>query len=241
MDPNKIVDQCIDTRAERWDEGIKGIFVYNDPENLSMALQIIIDVLLSSRPGEVEYEEDHLIPIFFSNPDLLWKTQYPFGRFGGAIRLALEALYVARLQSLGVNQSSVARRLEQWIQYGKPEVTQFGYAQQQLQGLAEATGGGKIARYYMIGDNPHSDMQGCTNMNAYLREEASARPPEEASETLGAVSWLGVLVRTGVYSDGDDINLAAAVVDDVYDAVEWVMGDWMRMSRVCPAAFASAP
>lgn len=49
--------------------------------------QIVIDVLLSPKPGEVEFDVAHNIPIYFSNPDLLWKTQYPFGRFGqGAFR-----------------------------------------------------------------------------------------------------------------------------------------------------------
>ena len=28
---------------------------------------------------------------------------------------------------------------------------------------------------------------------------------------------------TGVYSDGDDTNSAAAVVDDVNDAVDWIL------------------
>jgi len=42
---------------------------------------------------QIEFEENHRIPVYFSNPDLLWKTQYRFGRFGqGAFRLALERL-----------------------------------------------------------------------------------------------------------------------------------------------------
>jgi ribonucleotide monophosphatase NagD (HAD superfamily) len=65
-----------------WDEGFAAVCVFTDPLNFFEALQICSDVLLSSRPGITEVERGHAIPIFFSNPDLLWKTQHPFGRFG---------------------------------------------------------------------------------------------------------------------------------------------------------------
>jgi len=72
MDPFKHENTRIDTTHETWNEGFKAVCVFTDPENLSMALQIVTDVMLSSQPGEVEYEEEHHIPIYFSNPDLLW-------------------------------------------------------------------------------------------------------------------------------------------------------------------------
>jgi len=224
MNPFKNENTKIDSSAETWNEGLKAICVFTDPEDLFMALQIVIDVLLSSRPGEVEYEEDHQIPIYFSNPDLLWKTQYPHGRFGqGAFRITLHSLYVARLHSLGVDEAKVAKRLNNWVQYGKPSVAQYQYALKQLQFIGKQMGVGKIVHYYMVGDNPHSDMQGCVNMNALAKQFASWSSVIEGETAPRLPGWSGVLVRTGVWAEGDDPNDAAQVVDDVYDAVEWIL------------------
>lgn len=57
-------------------------------------------------------------------------------------------------------------------------------------------GGGPI---FMVGDNPMVDIEGARR---------AGRP------------WVGVLVRTGVYRDGDDTRGADVVVDDVDQAVD---------------------
>eukprot|EP00616_Rhizochromulina_sp_CCMP1243_P010170 CAMPEP_0118991792 /NCGR_PEP_ID=MMETSP1173-20130426/52305_1 /TAXON_ID=1034831 /ORGANISM="Rhizochromulina marina cf, Strain CCMP1243" /LENGTH=220 /DNA_ID=CAMNT_0006942943 /DNA_START=23 /DNA_END=685 /DNA_ORIENTATION=- len=212
MNPFKWENTAVDTSEESWEEGLQAVLVFTDPGHFFMALQIIIDVLLSSRPGEKEFEADFNIPIFFSNPDLLWKTQFPYGRFGqGAFRLALQSLYVARLHSLGVTDEDVEQRLKNWVQYGKPEIAQYKFTVRRLE---EQAGDRQIAHFYMVGDNPHSDMQGCINMNKLVNTGGSRAPQ---------VHWSGVLVRTGVFSDGDDPNEAAAVVDNVHDAVDWIL------------------
>lgn len=214
MDPFKKENERIDTTDECWNEGLKAILVFTDPANFCMAMQILTDVLLSSRPGEVEFERDHLVPIYFSNPDLLWKTQYPFGRFGqGAFRIALRAVYEARLHSLGASEEDVDLRMRNWIQYGKPTIKQYQCAQDRLIDIAESMGAGRITEWYMVGDNPHSDMQGCVNMNnAPLDAEVAPGP------------WSGILVKTGVYTHGeDDPNHAAEVCEQVYDAVKWIL------------------
>ena len=36
-------------------------------------------------------------------------------------------------------------------------------------------------------------------------------------------TWKGVLVRTGVYKEGDETNSAAVVVDGVREAVDWIL------------------
>jgi len=61
----------------------------------------------------------------------------------------------------------------------------------------------------MIGDNPTSDIEGARRANDF----------HSGSRT----SWTGVLVRTGVYKEGDDTNGAATVVDGVGQAVEWIL------------------
>lgn len=217
--------------SEKWDEGFKAICVLTDPSDFFQACQVVVDVLLSSRPGEIEYEPDHMIPIYFSNPDFLSKFQYPWVRYAqGAFRIVARALYVARLHSLGVDESAVQRRLRMWIQYGKPTVAQYRFVLRCMQAQAEATGVGRIRHYYMIGDNPTSDMQGCVNMNRDSEEmtrwaEALISPSEKAARAAPSSlpPWTGVLVRTGVYKDGDETNRASVIVDGVADAVDWIL------------------
>merc|ERR1719456_1023627 len=69
MNPFTHENTTIDTTQETWTEGFKAVCVLTDPDDFFTALQVVIDVLLSSRPGIVEFEENHQIPIYFSNPD----------------------------------------------------------------------------------------------------------------------------------------------------------------------------
>lgn len=111
------------------------------------------------------------------------------------------------------SDKDIERRLESWIQYGKPTIKQYQCAQDRIVDIAEAQGSKMITKWYMVGDNPHSDMQGCINMN-------DAQSDAEVVPGL----WTGVLVKTGVYSHGeDDPNEAAEIVDQVHDAVEWIL------------------
>lgn len=194
--------------------------VCTDPQNYLTALQLVIDVLTSPKPGLIEYEEAHLIPIYFSNPDLLWKAQYPFSRFGqGAYRIALQKLYEARLQSLGASEVDVEKRISHFVQYGKHAVVQYRFAFRQLQRIS---GDAYIKHCYMVGDNPHSDMQGCVNMNNFAKEVCSWSSLVDGNVHLPR--WSGVLVKTGVFTDGkDDTNQAAMVVEDVEEAVDWII------------------
>jgi len=38
-----------------------------------------------------------------------------------------------------------------------------------------------------------------------------------------AVKWAGVLVKTGVYKDGDETNGACTTVHGVMEAVDWIL------------------
>ena len=58
----------------------------------------------------------------------------------------------------------------------------------------------------MVGDNPTSDMEGARRANIHHRGTGT--------------TWKGVLVRTGVYKEGDETNSAAVVVDGVREAVD---------------------
>ncbi|KAF0713669.1 hypothetical protein DYB28_011404 [Aphanomyces astaci] len=62
----------------------------------------------------------------------------------------------------------------------------------------------KVERFYGIGDNPYSDIQGANNAGDH---------------------WTSVLVRTGIFTDVDNHQQhpADVVVDGVDDAVEWIL------------------
>mmetsp|Transcript_16807 Transcript_16807/g.27340 ORF Transcript_16807/g.27340 Transcript_16807/m.27340 type:complete len:470 (+) Transcript_16807:95-1504(+) len=204
-------DDCVINLArEEWNEDFKAILVFTDPVDFFEGIQVLTDVLLSSKPGKVEFEPERRIPIVFSNPDLLWKTQYPHARFGqGAFRLALEVCYKARLQNLGASEKEIENRLRDFVQYGKPEIAQFLHTKRALIKQAAKTGC-DISHYYMVGDNPMSDIQGAINMDERARSKDEKR-------------WSGLLVRTGVYKDGDNDLGATKIVDNVLDSVDHIL------------------
>eukprot|EP00467_Chlorarachnion_reptans_P008279 CAMPEP_0114521370 /NCGR_PEP_ID=MMETSP0109-20121206/20148_1 /TAXON_ID=29199 /ORGANISM="Chlorarachnion reptans, Strain CCCM449" /LENGTH=466 /DNA_ID=CAMNT_0001702467 /DNA_START=180 /DNA_END=1580 /DNA_ORIENTATION=+ len=203
-------DQVLGDGKERWNENFQAILVYTDPSDFFEALQVLTDVLLSSRPGEVEYERNHRIPIVFSNPDLLWKTQYANARFGqGAFRLSLEACYKARMQAMGIDEDEIKSRLEDFVQFGKPHHAQFYHARESVLRQADNLGC-SVSHFYMVGDNPRSDIKGAVKMN-------------EVSKHKGLVNWSGMLVRTGVWRDGDDTMGATDVHNNVVEVIDTVL------------------
>jgi len=190
---------------EEWSEAFEAILVFTDPGDFFEGIQVITDLLLSSRPGEIEYELNHRIPIIFSNPDLLWKSQFANSRFGqGAFRLSLEACYKARMQALGLSDDEISSRLDDFVQFGKPNTCQFLHARNLVIKQAQQLGK-RISHVYMVGDNPRSDILGAVTIN----------------NRYGDIeSWSGMLVRTGVYRDGDDKLGATNTYDDVRAVVQ---------------------
>ena len=67
----------------------------------------------------------------------------------------------------------------------------------------------------MVGDNPTSDMEGARRANIHHRTSVHPNPQ--------TTTWRGVRVRTGVFKEGDETNGAAAVVDGIGEAVEWIL------------------
>lgn len=187
-----------------------------DPWNWFEALQCCVDVLCSPIPSKLEYDPAATpIPVHFSNPDVLWKAQHPFPRFGqGAFKIALKALYTTRLRSLRVPEEThderVANSFRQW---GKPTDATFRFLEERLKGVAPIEAGTET-HYYMVGDNPASDMEGVRRANIFHRAEDDAQH---------VVKWAGVLVRTGVFKEGDETNGAATVAEGVAEAVEWIL------------------
>jgi len=187
------------------------ILVMCDPYEWYEAHQAAVDVLCSPTPLTLEYDAHAPpMPIHFSNPDVLWKSEHPFPRFGqGAFKLALRALYTERLRFLRVPSETIDERIAAFKQWGKPTESTFRFLEDRLRQLIPIE---NVAaeRFYMVGDNPTSDIEGARRANIHHRKE-------------GKTSWQGVLVRTGVYKEGDETNGAAAVVDGVAEAVDYIL------------------
>lgn len=85
---------------------------------------------------------------------------------------------------------------------GKPFVSQYQFA---AKALGEWSGGHGLGAVYMVGDNPASDIDGANR-----------------------IGWRSLLVRTGVYSDGDDVPAGMrpteGTFDSVLDAVQHIVG-----------------
>ena len=96
---------------------------------------------------------------------------------------------------------------------GKPTPGTYRFVEERLRSLAPDDGAPVTAEtqwcFYMVGDNPTSDMEGVRRANIHH---------------MGSTTqWRGVLVRTGVYKEGDETNGAHVVVDGIEQAVEWIL------------------
>ncbi|KAI2619581.1 putative HAD superfamily hydrolase [Hypoxylon sp. NC1633] len=217
---------------------IDAVFVFNDPRDWALDIQLITDLLLSRngvlgtyspRNGKGGagaagtdnhgWQRDGQPPLYFSNPDLLWSAAYAQPRLGqGAFQAALAGVWA--------EITGGAAALERTT-IGKPSARTYAYAERALdahRARALALGNEQLGKervgkekaeleplraVYMVGDNPASDIRGA---NEY------ASP--------AGTPWTSVLVRTGVWNPergGDPAFRPAAIVDDVQGAVEWAL------------------
>ena len=119
-----------------------GVFVFHDPRNWALDVQITTDVNVllnngyvippsafhpsSSQPNPNNVpgpnSETESVKLVFCNPDLLWRANYSTPRFGqGAFRVALEAVYKAR-----------TGRSYPYTQFGKPTKATYVFAERLL-------------------------------------------------------------------------------------------------------------
>ncbi|OAL35521.1 TIGR01456 family HAD hydrolase [Fonsecaea nubica] len=205
---------------------IDAVFVYNDPRDWGLDMQVILDVMLSregilgtfsTKNGDLSlpnsgFLQDGQPTLYFSNPDLLWAADYHLSRLGqGGFREALEGLW--RAVTYHKNHHKAPKLYKRVI--GKPHKTTYSFAEKQLIRYRESLLGKhhptKLKRVYMVGDNPESDIRGA---NTY--------------ESAHGINWVSLLTRTGVYKDQDGRRPTwepAAIVDDVRAAVQWALKD----------------
>jgi ribonucleotide monophosphatase NagD (HAD superfamily) len=90
-------------------------------------------------------------------------------------------------------------------------------------GGSAAAAGSPLERFYMVGDNPATDIRGAT---------AAGR------------QWTSILTRSGLWRGGGSANdandPAHAVVQDVREAVEWVLAQELALGGLPPAGSPAA-
>jgi HAD superfamily hydrolase (TIGR01456 family) len=211
---------------------IDAVFVYNDPRDWGLDLQVVLDVMLShqgivgtysAKNGDPSlpncgYLQDGQPPLYFSNPDLLWAASYHLPRLGqGGFREALDGVWRA-VTAPDTDGSAVPELYKRVI--GKPSTETYSFAEKRLMhhrddklfgGAAEEATASPLRRVYMVGDNPESDIRGANNY-----------------ESPHGIDWVSLLVRTGVYQDRPGHKPAyepRAIVDDVRAAVQYALKD----------------
>jgi HAD superfamily hydrolase (TIGR01456 family) len=204
---------------------IDAMFVFNDPRDWALDIQILLDVLLSrngimgtyseknndrSLPNN-GYQQDGQPPLYFSNTDLLWAAGYHLPRLGqGGFREAFEGVWAA---VTGGPREGVD--LQKTV-IGKPFKETYDFAERMLIQYREHlfTSEGQpvpLRRVYMIGDNPESDIRGANTF-----------------QSPHGTEWISLLTRTGVYKDRAGKVPSwqpREIVDDVKAAVKWALKD----------------
>ncbi|KAK7946554.1 uncharacterized protein PG986_010875 [Apiospora aurea] len=198
---------------------IDAMFVFNDPRDWALDIQIISDLLMSQngvlgtyspKNGKPDlpnagWQTDGQPTLYFSNADLVWAAQYHLPRFGqGAFQAAIAGIW---------KQVTGGMELQRTV-IGKPYKETYEYAERVLTNHRAQMLGTEVKKLeplrsvYMIGDNPESDIRGANDFASPL-----------------GTAWSSVLVRTGVYTDarGEPAHPPTMVVDDVAAAVEWAL------------------
>lgn len=197
---------------------IDAILVFNDPRDWALDIQIILDLLLSSRGilgtyssknGDVSlpnngWQQDDQPPIYFSNPDLFWASEYHLNRLGqGGFQASLAGVWEATTGGAKLQRTVI----------GKPHSYTYAYAEKVLSKYrakllrSSEEELGPISKVFMVGDNPESDIRGANEYRSPVGTE-----------------WNSILVNTGVYTPGTVPKYQPQVnVANVLDAVKWAL------------------
>ncbi|OQS03024.1 hypothetical protein THRCLA_04653 [Thraustotheca clavata] len=171
------------------EEPIGAIIIFHDPIHWAQDLQIAIDALVGGDP--LGSGKGPQTPLFVSNDDFTFSGAYPVPRFAqGAFTRCLKLLY----------EQHTGKPLE-ITRFGKPHLVQYEFAEEVMQSQVSQP----LERFYGIGDNPFSDIQGANAAGHH---------------------WTSVLVRTGVFQsdqENHDEHPGDIVVDSVDEAVEWIL------------------
>jgi len=192
----KIAERLEIANIEELEEPVQAhaIFIVNDPIKWEERIQIICD-LLTGPDGKIAQKmpkvgpEEH-IPVYITNDDIVYAGKFRLPRIGfGCFNESLKRIYQA-----------IYKREPKFNMYGKPEKSTFDYTEKLIRSQTNA----QISNFYMIGDNPKSDVRGGNN-----------------------VGWTTILVKTGVFQQtevalNDPEDPAKYVVENFNEAIQLI-------------------
>ncbi|KAH7912262.1 HAD hydrolase [Hygrophoropsis aurantiaca] len=165
------------------------IFVFHDPRNWGLDIQVMCDLIQSGGVVGGPYLADSTrnpVDLVFCNPDLIWRSDFERPRLGqGAFKDAFQAVF-----------KSLTGSNYPHILYGKPTDATYSFAEMVLRDRLR----GQLPSVYMVGDNPESDIAGAnkagwqsvlvhTGVYDPHRGPPTHRPTHEARDVLQAVRW----------------------------------------------------
>ncbi|TFK18971.1 HAD-superfamily hydrolase [Coprinopsis marcescibilis] len=177
---------------------ISAVFVFHDPRNWALDVQILCDIVQSGGivggPPVPILSLSKPVKVVFCNPDLLWRSDFEQPRLGqGAFKEAFQAVFKALTGDYYPH-----------VQYGKPSKETYDFAKDVMQRHCQEQFGvlDPALNLYMIGDNPASDIAGANQ-----------------------AKWDSILVKTGVYDPlhGPPAHHPTHIADDVNEAVNWAI------------------
>ncbi|EGN99616.1 hypothetical protein SERLA73DRAFT_179710 [Serpula lacrymans var. lacrymans S7.3] len=183
---------------------IAAVFVFHDPRDWALDIQIICDVIQSGGiigGPHVPYLRRKPIDLVFCNPDLVWRSDFERPRLGqGAFKDAFQAVF-----------KSLTGSTYPHVQFGKPTEATYAFAENVLQDQSQKLWGHRqFPSVYMIGDNPESDIAGAN-----------------------AARWKSILVHTGVYDPqmGPPSHKPTYEASDVAEAVNMALDQELGTGR----------
>ncbi|KIK98575.1 hypothetical protein PAXRUDRAFT_823744 [Paxillus rubicundulus Ve08.2h10] len=171
---------------------IAAIFVFHDPRDWALDIQVMCDVIESGGIIGSPYIPHHTrksVDLIFCNPDLVWKSDFARPRMGqGSFKEAFQAVF-----------KSLTGAPHPYTQYGKPTRATYKFAEHMLRNrfLGNSFSGSSV---YMVGDNPESDIAGAntagwksilvrTGVYEPRQGPPRHRPTHEVEDVEQAVRW----------------------------------------------------
>ncbi|KAK3336640.1 HAD-like domain-containing protein [Cercophora scortea] len=206
---------------------IDAMFVFNDPRDWALDIQIITDLLLSqsghlgtysaknNNPSlpNCGWQQDDQPELYFSNADLLWSTGYALPRLGqGAFQAAVAGVWRRITDGHELRRRVIGKPYGETYRFAERVLSAHRHEVLRAQGFHHQPD--VLRSVYMVGDNPESDIAGANDFVSEVGTE-----------------WCSVLVGTGVWRPdvrgGEGVLKGrfkpTAVVRDVREAVAWAL------------------
>ena len=189
------------------DDPVKAILVFEDPEDLGEALQLMVDILMTNGDPSgprvlLDLEVKQEVEVWFSNPDLVYSSLARHPRLTqGSYRLCLEALFQCATSPSTASYTSETRsnqgRLLKATTVGKPTELTGKTALLKLLQQCGPNASEQDLEIWTVGDNPFSDVALANNMG-----------------------WNSALVKSGIWTGDLSILEGSAVPTKIVDCLE---------------------